>query len=159
MRHVVQCCRLGCRAALWPVGIVGRMKRFAGVIAALFFTSCATTADLGDLPLMWESMHATLHVFSPDGKEIEPFQGELIELTGYSFSSGGVGILPGKKHVRYSCPPKDDIVVHDSIPTIEFTFKAGKHYELRCANGAPVVTERQPRSKPFVGQGRSARVQ
>jgi hypothetical protein len=119
------------------------MKRFAAAITALFLTSCASTEDLGGLPLMWDSRHATLHVFSPEGNEIEPFQGELIQFTGYSFSPEGVGILPGKRHVRYSCPPEDDIVVNDYIPTIEFTFKAGKHYELRCVNGAPAVTERR----------------
>jgi len=111
--------------------------------AAFVLAGCTTTDDLGDLPLMWGSGHATLHVYSPEGEEIQPFQGQLIQFTGYSFSAEGVGILLGKKQVRYLCPSADDIVVHGDIPTIEFVFQAGKHYELRCVDGSPEIVERR----------------
>ena len=118
-------------------------KIFAILGLALSLSGCASTEDLGDFPLMWDEMHAILHVHSPEGKEIQPFEGQLIQFSGYSFSEAGVGILPGKKSVRYACPTSPNYVdVTDYIPTISFNFQAGRQYDLRCVNGAPVVTER-----------------
>lgn len=110
----------------------------------MLIAGCATRGDdLGDIPLMWDGRHAKLHVFSPDGREVPPFEDLYIQLTGYSFSSAGIGVLPGEHHVRYHCPePESEIAVNDYIPTIIFRFEAGKEYDLRCVNGSPKITER-----------------
>ena len=94
---------------------------------------------------MWKDRHALLHVFSPEGREIAPFDGQYIQLTGYSFSPAGIGILPRERHVRYLCPlPEGALEVHGYIPTVVFRFEAGREYDLRCVDGHPEVTERTP---------------
>ena len=116
------------------------MRLIAALGIALALSSCATAPN--DYSLQWESQSAVLYVYSPDGSQVPAFGEQLLTIPGYLFSGGAIFMHPGEQLLGYSCPRTDDIIIHDAVPFVRFTFQAGHVYELRCKDGTPVISER-----------------
>ena len=113
-------------------------------LSVALLSSCAATQEVGDIPLDWESRSARLMVFEPNGDRSVPFGGEYFSVPGYVFTEGSIALHPGKTRIHYGCPlSATSIHVTHYVPSIEFTFEAGKAYELRCIGEDPVITVRK----------------
>ena len=124
---------------------MGINERFVVALASLSIVGCVSRGgSLGQIPLMWENQHATVHILDEQGNERLPLSGQnVLMVEGFSFSEGGMGVTPGMHRLWLSCPTvPGGIIVNDAIPSIEFKFEAGKHYDLRCVDGRPRVIER-----------------
>ena len=122
------------------------MLRLATLLLLLTFLPACSTNRLGqgDHWLQWEENGATLYVYGKDG-QLAAYGQELLNLPGYFFSDGGVRFHPGKRRVGYGCGPlPGGVMLMDSLPSLEYDFKAGESYELHCKDGLPVITQRRP---------------
>jgi len=116
-------------------------KMIVGVIATAMLASCATPRD--DYALQWEDQSSRLYVYSPDGSLVSAVGAQLISVPGYVFSQGAIVMHPGETTIGYNCPSPDGLVVLDAMPEVRHVFEAGRSYELRCKDGAPVISERR----------------
>ena len=111
------------------------------LVVAIALSACATAKS--DYALMWDSQSAQLYVFAPDGSQVPALGKQLVSVPGYIFSQGAIGMHPGEAIIGYYCPQPDGMIVLDAMPSVRYTFEAGHVYELRCKDGAPVITERR----------------
>ena len=114
-------------------------------IAGLSIAGCASRGALpGQFPLFSDARHAHVNLLDELGRERVPFEGQVLFMVpDHSFSSDGIGVVPGMRRLWLHCPPGEDgVAVNDLIPAIDFDFEAGKHYDLRCVDGLPRITER-----------------
>ena len=115
------------------------------LLLILLLCSCSTyKLGQGDHWLQWEANGATLYVYGSDG-QLAAYGEELLNLPGYYFADGGVRFHPGKRSIGFYCKPLEgQLELMDSLPHVVYNFEAGKSYELRCKDGYPVVTQREP---------------
>ncbi|MEO5624461.1 MAG: hypothetical protein ABIQ70_00455 [Dokdonella sp.] len=112
------------------------------LVLALLLIACSPSRP--DYNLNFESMSSKLFIVGSDGKDIDPLNGEMLELNDAIIGLGAIGLPPGVHHVGYSCPPTggDTTVLVDVLPRVTATFEIGKSYELRCVNGWPTISAR-----------------
>jgi hypothetical protein len=113
-------------------------------IVTVTVTSCASKSkkEIGDWPLQWEPQSARLTIVGDNEEMRAPYDGNYLSVPGYIFAGGHISLHPGKKRISYSCAqPEDAIQITHYVPSVEFDFKIGHQYELRCKNSQPVIID------------------
>jgi hypothetical protein len=115
--------------------------RIAILLASSLLAGCATHSPYS---LEWQDQSADLYVIRPNGEPATFGAGGGVMLPGYLIAGEMIRMHPGSHTVGVAaCPRPDGLEITDSRQFVTFRFEAGRSYELRCKDGAPVVTDRR----------------
>ena len=115
------------------------------VVCALLapaFIACSHTRDQGDLPLQCPDESARLQIIGEDGNALAAFGSAYLAVPGVVIADDTLSLHPGRHRIAYGCPQQPDaMIVNDAVPSLEFDFRKGRRYALRCAAGRPVIED------------------
>lgn len=111
-------------------------------LLAVAAIGCTHTRDLGDLPLQRMDASARLQIIGADGHVLTAFESGYLSVPGLIIADDTLSLHPGRHRIGYACPqPPDAIVLNDAVPVLEFDFRKGHRYALRCVSGNPVIED------------------
>lgn len=103
---------------------------------------CTHAPDPGDLPLQRMEASAQLQIIGADGNVLTAFESGYISVPGLIIAGDTLSLHPGRHRIGYACPqPPDAVILNDAVPTLEFDFRKGHRYTLRCVGGKPVIED------------------
>jgi hypothetical protein len=117
-------------------------RRVACALLAAAAIGCSHTRDLGDLSLQRTDASARLHIIGEDGNALSAFESGYLSVPGLVIANDTLSLHPGRHRIGYVCPqPPDAVILNDAVPNLEFDFRKGRRYALRCVAGHPVIEE------------------
>lgn len=118
------------------------LRHISCALLAAAAIGCSHTRDLGDLYLQRTDTSARLQIISEDGNALTAFESGYLSVPGLVIANDTLSLHPGQHRIGYVCPqPPDAVILNDAVPSLEFDFRKGRRYALRCVAGNPVIEE------------------
>ncbi|HEY1137665.1 MAG TPA: hypothetical protein VGE64_09260 [Xanthomonadaceae bacterium] len=77
-----------------------------------------------------------------NGNALTAFESGYLSVPGLVIANDTLSLHPGQHRIGYVCPqPPDAVILNDAVPSLEFDFRKGRRYALRCVAGNPVIEE------------------